>query len=189
MKPQMKKILNIIIGSVLSLLIFGLLTIIPFFFYNLHLGYFPILDIKDFIYVYAYCLVMCLIVLGVFALVRRKNLDLARGLLASLVFVLMVFVLNTLSFIGYLTPEPFDQELWKSEPSKPLEMVHYITRNDILKDKTRHEVIDLLGSDYRKDYSDNSRLTYHIKGNRITFFQVNFDDQMTVKEAYYTYND
>ena len=68
-------------------------------------------------------------------------------------------------------------------------MVRHLIKHNSLEGKAKNEVIEELGNDFVEEYTDKLRITYHIKGNRITFFQITFDTENIVKESYTIYYD
>ena len=194
MKKQMKSgtrhTMIAFLGIVTSIVIYGGIIGVSIFFYLLHRGYFPIPDIKDYLYTYLFCAGVSLLIIAPFLVLRKRFKHFSYGLLFSLLFIGVIVVGNTIDFYNYLTPEPFDEKQWKSKPDKSLDMVYYLMRNEsILNDKTRPEVINLLGSDFIDEYSDERRLTYHIGASDISYFEITFDSTDRVEQFYYRYHD
>ena len=189
MKTATKNILYIVLGVIVSITAFGLLTSAPLFFFMLHLGYFPIIEISDILWVFLYCAVISAIFVGIFFLIKKKNINLAKGFLASLAFVVVILFYNSWELVDYLTPQPFEKEIWDSDESKPLDMVQYILKKNTLEGMSKEQAIELLGKDFKGEYTDELKITYHIKGSRITFFQVVFDDEKKVQDFYTIYYD
>ena len=185
-----KKISLTVIGGLVSLLIAGGITFVGGFFFLLNKGYFPIPETKDFILLYSSCLGIVAGVLGFHFLLRKRYKYFARGILAGFLIVIPIIYDTTVDLIWYLTPEPFDSEVWQSNVDKPLEMVFSLIRDDTdLIGKTKAEAIELLGKDIIEEYSNDSTLTYHIDYGRISFFRVAINGSGTVERVYYVYFD
>lgn len=190
MKSGTRQAMIAFTGILTSIVIYGGIIGVSIFFYLLHRGYFPIPDIKYYLYTYLFCAGVALLIIGPFLILRRRFKHFSYGLLFSLLFIGVIVVGNTIDSYNYLTPEPFDEVQWKSQPDKSLDMVYYLMRNDsILNDKTRPEVINLLGSDFIDEYSDERILTYHIEVSDISYFEITFDSTDKVEQFYYRYHD
>ena len=190
MKEKRNRALFTIVGGIESFAVVGVIMFVVGFFFLLHKGYFPIPESKDYIWMFTVGGGMGLIIILVHLLLRKRYKHFSRGILFSLVVVLALLIYSTIDLIWFLTPEPFEQEVWKSGSDKSLEMVYSLIRDEsILVGKTRNEAVDLLGSDFIEQYTDKTRLTYHIDVNRITFFQLSFNESGTVERAYYLYYD
>ena len=185
-----KKIVLITVGGLVSLLLIGALFFVGGFFFLLQKGYFPIPESKDFILLYAAGVGSLLLIMIFHFLLRKKYRYFSFGILAGAVLSITLLYNTTADLVWYLRPEPFNSEVWKSDPDKPLEMVYYLTRNDsILIGKTRSEAIDILGTDYIQKYTNDTLVTYRIDYGSISYFQLDLNDSGTIGRVYYTYYD
>jgi hypothetical protein len=190
MKNKRNKALITVLGGIVSIVVIGALLSLAGFFFLVQKGYFPIPEMRDYLLLYSASIITGLIVFLVHIAIRKRYKRFARGILVSVLFAIGIFVFNTVDMIWYLTPEPFNEEVWKSEPEKPLEMVYSLIRDDsILIGKTRNEAIQILGPDFIGEYTDEDQLTYQIGGYRIAYFQLSFIGSGTVERVYYTYYD
>lgn len=78
-------------------------------------------------------------------------------------------LIDTLQNSKNRTYRTFSEYSWKRYPSDRIEMVHDLIENKILKDKTRPEVTELLGDDYRR-YDENTMI-YNLKKNKWYFIK------------------
>ena len=83
-------------------------------------------------------------------------------------FFYAAFVLST-SLI-FLFEERFDKNLWSTEPSKRHEMVDDLIESQILLDKTKNEVIAILGEPNSSITNDDAAFTYRL-GQAPSFFK------------------
>ena len=94
-------------------------------------------------------------------------------------FFFVAFVLST-SLI-YLFEERFDKDLWSTQPSKRHEMVDDLIESQILLNKTKKEVIDILGEPNSSINNENNAFTYRL-GQAPSFFKSNRERLLVVFE-------
>ena len=184
-----RKILGFSLGLLLSLIIYGGLIFIAIFFFQLHLGYFPIMDDKDYFMVFGFILSMSLLIVGLYIVIKKRFRYFAIGTLSILLFLLFALTIYIPDYYKFKRTVDFNKEVWKSTYDKPVDLVFSLIRTEKLKEMTKSEVLDLLGNDLVTDYSSDNILTYHIAGSRITYFQVTIDSTGLVDKVYYTYYD
>ncbi|GGW55491.1 hypothetical protein DFQ11_101489 [Winogradskyella epiphytica] len=78
----------------------------------------------------------------------------------------IAFVASTI--LIYEFEEKFDREKWKNQPSFRYEMVEDIIDNELLLDKTKTEVISLLGKP-NDSYSDGKNYFVYYLGSKPSF--------------------
>ena len=69
----------------------------------------------------------------------------------------------------WLFEERFDQEQWRSNPGKRYKMAKNIIEQDLLDNKSKEEVIQILGEPVTAEFSDNNILIYQL-GTPPSFF-------------------
>jgi hypothetical protein len=189
MTKKFKNILSIISGGLITLIILGLIIGVFAFFWMLHLGYEPIPEIRDYIWTYLFGLILLILVIIPFQLLRKKRPYFSYGLLIGLLPIGLIFYLNTSGLYEYLTPDDFDKKIWIDSNPKPYEMARSLIKNNLTDSLTRQEVIELLGADYSKNYSDDSTLVYQLDIASFAYIEIHFDKKGMVKRTNYIYND
>ncbi|MFK7781927.1 hypothetical protein [Psychroserpens sp.] len=92
----------------------------------------------------------------------------------------VAFVLST-SLI-YLFEERFDKNLWSTQPSKRHEMVDDLIESQILINKTKDEVIDILGEPNSSFTNEKDVFTYRL-GQAPSFMKSKRERLLIVFEA------
>ncbi|WP_323787143.1 hypothetical protein [Psychroserpens sp.] len=102
-------------------------------------------------------------------------------------FLFAAFVITT-SLI-YVFEERFDKHQWRSEPTRRYQMVDDIIESQMLKDKTKDEVIMLLGEPNSVASTEKDFFLYRL-GNPPSFFEskreqllIVFEDDKVLKVA------
>ncbi|WCO01403.1 hypothetical protein [Psychroserpens ponticola] len=85
-------------------------------------------------------------------------------------FFFVAFVLST-SLI-YLFEERFDKNVWSTQPSKRHQMVDHIIESQMLLDKTKDEVLFLLGEP-NSSFSEEKYIFLYRLGQAPSFFESN----------------
>ncbi len=189
MAKRLKNILSIIGGGLISLIILGLIIGVVAFFWMLHIEYEPITESKDYICIYGFGLILLLLVLIPYRLLRNRRPNFSYGLLIGLIPIGFILYLNTTGYYEYLTPEDFDKKVWFENNPKPYEMARSLIKNGLTEGLTKQEVIKLLGTDFAKNYSDDSTFVYQLDIARFAYIEIHFDKKEIVKKTNYRYND
>lgn len=189
MKLKRNKLLNIFIGAIVSTTIIGLIIGVSAFLYMLHLGYEPITELKDYLWTFIFVLILSIFIIVPFLLIKRKRPNFAIGLLISLLPIGFIFILNIIGLHDFLTPEQFDKKVWIENNPKPYEMSRSLIRDKLTLNLDKQEVIELLGDDYSKEYSDDSTLIYQLDIARIAYIAVHIDKNGLVYKTDYIYYD
>lgn len=94
-------------------------------------------------------------------------------------FLFTAFIITT-SLI-YLFEERFDKHQWRSEPSRRYQMVDDLIESQLLIEKTKNEVIGLLGEPDESISADKDVFLYRL-GNPPTFFELKREQLLIVFE-------
>ncbi|MDR2914832.1 MAG: hypothetical protein LBV74_08390 [Tannerella sp.] len=100
------------------------------------------------------------------------------AVLPTIVLIPIILIIGIYSFFlfidlfensGSYTYASFNEYAWNKYPSRRIDMVHDIIESKLLKGKTKSEVVEILGSDYRR-YDENT-IIYNLE--KYTWYFVN----------------
>ncbi len=189
MTIKLKSMLSVIAGGLISLLIVGFIIGVSTYLWMLHLAYEPITDTKDFIWTYVFGLILLSLVILSYRILRNKRPQFSYGLLIGLIPIVLILYFNTTGYYDYLTPDDFNKKVWMDNNPKPFEMAHSLISNRLTEGLTKNEVIELLGTDYTKNYSNDSTFVYQLDIASFTYVEIHFDSKGVVAKTNYRYND
>ncbi len=189
MTKRVKNILSIILGGLISLTTIGLIIGVVAFLWMLHLGYEPITETKDYIQTYGFGLILLLLVLIPFRLLKNKRPNISYGLLIGLIPIFLIFVHNTTELYDHLTPDAFVKNVWIESNPKPYVMTRYLMVNGVTDNLSRQEILELLGDDFVKEYSNDSTIAYQLDIARFAYFEIHFNKNEIVARTIYNYYD
>ena len=188
MSTKLRNILIIIAGIITSIIVFGTLIAIGFYFLVNPFKNVAIPYHGAYIMPYFVCIILTVIIIVSYLIIRKRFKLFSKGFTVSLLIILAILIINTIQYINFLNPEPFNEKVWKSNPDKPLEMVYYLLWNDnVIIDKSKSEVINLLGSDYKEIFLRDSMIIYQIDVEDYTYFSVSFDTLQRAKSISFIY--
>ena len=189
MKKQTAKILNIILGAIISLIVILATIGIGLFFFSFHKSYFPIPEYKDFIYIFISSILLVLLIIALFVLLKKKYKNFAKGLLIGLLPIIIVFIFTTIDFFDFIKPESFDSEKWKLSNPKPYEMAQSIIWKKEALNISKPEIIKIFGNDVVEQYSNDTLFTYQLNISRIAYFQILFNEFEKSEKIVFRYFD
>jgi hypothetical protein len=155
----------------------------------LHYGYEPITETEDYFLIYGFGLILLFLIFIAYRLIKNKLQFFSYGLLIGLIPIIFVFYSNTVDYYKYLTPADFDKKVWIACNPKPYEMSRSLIKNGLLNKLTKKEVIELLGSDFSKDYSDDSTIVYQLDIAKFTYLEIHFNKTGITRKVNFRYND
>lgn len=189
MNKGFKNILSIVLGGLISLTIIGLIIGVVAYLWMLHLAYEPITETIDYIQIYGFGLILLLLVFIPFRLLKNKRPNFSYGLLIGLIPIGLMFVMNTTGFYDYLTPDDFVKTVWIESNPKPYYMSWSLMEKGLTDRLSKQEILELLGDDIVKEYSNDSTIAYQLDIARFAYLEIHFDKNGITARTNYNYYD